>query len=136
VLTNKVLVLNSLFLSLQPSRRRDAERLHLSVEIAALDAEYLGRARHIALLLGQRPQNQVALELHYFEGLPLAEIAEVLGRPVGTIKSLLARGREMLREHLEELATSQELLASLVGELERWIGTLPELVRGQGEPTT
>ena len=79
---------------------------------------------------------QVALELHYFEGMPLAEIAEVLGRPVGTIKSLLARGREMLREHLEELATSQELLASLVGELERWIGTLPELVRGQADPTT
>ncbi len=78
---------------------------------------------------------QVALELHYFEGMPLAEIAEVLGRPLGTIKSLLSRAREMLREHLEELASSEELLTSIVGELERWMGGLPELVRGQ-EPTT
>ena len=74
---------------------------------------------------------QVALELHYFESLPLAEIAEVLGRPLGTIKSLLSRGREMLREYLEEVASSEELLTSIVGELDRWMTTLPELVRGQ-----
>ncbi|HEU0035655.1 MAG TPA: sigma-70 family RNA polymerase sigma factor [Kofleriaceae bacterium] len=78
---------------------------------------------------------QVALELHYFEGMPLAEIAEVLGRPLGTIKSLLSRGREMLREHLEAMAPGDELLASLVGELERWMSSLPELVRGQADPT-
>ncbi len=74
---------------------------------------------------------QVALELHYFEGMPLAEITEALGRPLGTIKSLLSRGRDMLRTILEELATSQELLTSIVGELDRWMTTLPELVGGQ-----
>ena len=36
------------------SRRRDAERLHLPIEVAALDAEHVGGARHVALLLGQR----------------------------------------------------------------------------------
>jgi RNA polymerase sigma-70 factor (ECF subfamily) len=74
---------------------------------------------------------QIALELHYFEGMPVAEIAGVLERPVGTIKSLLSRGREMLREYLEEIASSEELLTSIVGELDRWMSTLPELVRGQ-----
>jgi RNA polymerase sigma-70 factor, ECF subfamily len=74
---------------------------------------------------------QIALELHYFEGMPVAEIADVLERPVGTIKSLLSRGREMLREYLEEIASSEELLTSIVGELDRWMSTLPELVRGQ-----
>jgi RNA polymerase sigma factor (sigma-70 family) len=74
---------------------------------------------------------QFALELHYFESLPLAEIAEVLERPLGTIKSLLSRGREMLREYLEELASSEELITSIVGELDRWMSTLPELVGGQ-----
>ena len=76
---------------------------------------------------------QVALELHYFEGLQLTEIANVLERPLGTIKSLLSRGRELLREQLQQLATSEELLTSIVGELDRWMTTLPDLAHG--EPT-
>jgi len=74
---------------------------------------------------------QVALELHYFEGLPIAEIAEVLGRPVGTVKSLLSRGRDLLRARLEELAPSQELLISIGNELDRWMRTLPEVLGGE-----
>jgi len=134
---------NHLLMHLRTKLRADArfDPLTRSARDAGAGAVNLVARQQQQVLLATALQKlpidyQVALELHYFEGLPLAEIAEVLGRPVGTIKSLLARGREMLREHLEELATSQELLASLVGELERWIGTLPELVRGQGEPTT
>ncbi len=86
----------------------------------------------LARALQQLPVDyQIALELHYFEGMSLAEIAETLERPVGTVKSLLSRGRDLLRERLEEIATSEELLSSIVGELERWMTTLPELVRGQ-----
>jgi RNA polymerase sigma factor (sigma-70 family) len=69
---------------------------------------------------------QVALELQYFESLPLAEIAEVLDRPLGTIKSLVSRGRDLLRDKLEELAPSEELLASLASELDRWMSSLPD----------
>ena len=43
-------------------RRGDAERAHLAVEIAALDAERLGGARHVALLRGQHPQDVLLLE--------------------------------------------------------------------------
>ena len=68
---------------------------------------------------------QIALELFYFEAMPIAEIAEALERPVGTIKSLLSRGRELLRERIEATAGSEELLASVVGELDKWLGTLP-----------
>ena len=89
----------------------------------------------LALALQRLPIDyQVALELHYFEGMQLAEIAEVLGRPLGTIKSLLSRGREILREQLQEMVSSEELLGSLVGELERWMTTLPELVTRGQEP--
>ena len=89
----------------------------------------------LALALQRLPIDyQVALELHYFESLQLAEIAEVVGRPLGTIKSLLSRGREILREQLEEIATSEELLTSLVGELERWMTTLPDVVTHGQEP--
>jgi RNA polymerase sigma factor (sigma-70 family) len=69
---------------------------------------------------------QVALELQYFESLPLSEIAEVLDRPLGTIKSLVSRGRELLREQLEALAPPAELLASLHSELDRWMRSLPD----------
>src|SRR2546423_98945 len=46
-----------------PPRRRDPECFHLSVQVAALDAEHFGGARHVALLLGERAQNELALEL-------------------------------------------------------------------------
>lgn len=67
---------------------------------------------------------QIALELYYFETMQVGDIAEVLGRPSGTIKSLLARGRDQLRDRIAELALgSEELLTSIVGELDRWIAS-------------
>lgn len=75
---------------------------------------------------------QVALELHYFENMPVAEIAVALERPVGTVKSLLSRGRDLLREQLAALASTSELLTSVVGELERWVTSLPTVL---GDPS-
>jgi len=68
---------------------------------------------------------QIALELFYFEQMPIAEIAESLEKPVGTVKSLLSRGRDLLREKIETLAGSEELLASIVGEMDKWLGSMP-----------
>jgi RNA polymerase sigma-70 factor (ECF subfamily) len=39
--------------------------------------------------------------LRHVEGLPYAEVAEVLDRPVGTVKTHVHRGVRQLREHLE-----------------------------------
>lgn len=71
--------------------------------------------RVLASALQQLPVDyQVALELHYFEQLPVADIAAALERPAGTIKSLLSRGRDLLRTQLEHLAGDAEaLLGSL-----------------------
>ena len=41
--------------------------------------------------------------LHYFEGLSVAEIAQMLRVPEGTVKSQLSRGRALLRDMLEEV---------------------------------
>ncbi|MBX7080833.1 MAG: sigma-70 family RNA polymerase sigma factor [Nannocystaceae bacterium] len=46
---------------------------------------------------------QTTVELYYWEQLTLPEIATVLEVPVGTIKSRLARARDLLRRHLAEL---------------------------------
>ena len=56
-------------------RRRDPERAHLAIQVAALDVEDLGGARDVALLLGQRAQDVVALEA-------LARLVQRQHRPV------------------------------------------------------
>lgn len=80
------------------------------------------QSRALAVALQKLPVDyQVALELHYFDGLSVAEISEVVGKPAGTIKSLLSRGRDLLRERIAELVGDEVLVASLHGELDRWM---------------
>ncbi|HWL93519.1 MAG TPA: RNA polymerase sigma factor [Phycisphaerae bacterium] len=56
-------------------------------------------ARQAMLTLS--PKHQSVLALHYLEGLSVAQIAGSLGCREGTVKSRLARGRDALRERLE-----------------------------------
>jgi RNA polymerase sigma-70 factor, ECF subfamily len=49
------------------------------------------------------PDQRSVLELSYFEGLSLAEVAERLDTPLGTIKSRLARALTRLRQELRSL---------------------------------
>lgn len=45
---------------------------------------------------------QSALALHYLEEMNVEDVAQVLGCAIGTVKSRLARGRELLRPLLSE----------------------------------
>lgn len=42
------------------------------------------------------------MTLYYYEDLPVAEIARVLGVAQGTVKSRLGRARQRLKEQLQE----------------------------------
>ena len=64
--------------------------------------------------------HQIALELHYWEELTAAEIAEVLAIPLGTAKTRLYDGREHLKEQLRRLARSVEALQSTLDDLDQW----------------
>lgn len=64
-------------------------------------AEHLDQSSAVAGALAKVPHDfRVALVLRYVADLDYAEIAEVLGVPVGTVRSRLARGKEALAQHL------------------------------------
>ncbi len=53
--------------------------------------------------LAELPQAQrVAIVLHHVDGLSYPEVAEVLGRPVGTVKASVHRGLRRLRARVED----------------------------------
>jgi RNA polymerase sigma-70 factor (ECF subfamily) len=54
-----------------------------------------------AALLALEPEHQAVLSLHYLESLSLDDVGAVIGCPVGTVKSRLARARAAMREELE-----------------------------------
>jgi RNA polymerase sigma-70 factor (ECF subfamily) len=60
-----------------------------------IDAEHAQRA-----LLSIAPKYQAVLALYYLEGLPVKDVADILGCRVGTVKSRLARARDALRAAL------------------------------------
>ena len=57
---------------------------------------------HAMMLLDDK--YRIPVELYYIEGYKIHEIADILNRSEGTIKSQLARGRQQLRKYLESEA--------------------------------
>jgi len=54
-----------------------------------------------AALAGLNGRQRIVLVLHYIDELPVAEIADVLNIPPGTVKSRLHHGRAELKRRLE-----------------------------------
>ena len=64
--------------------------------------------------------DQVILELHYWEQLTTHQMAEVIGIPVGTVRGRLQRARARLEETIRRLAESPEDLSSTLARLDDW----------------
>lgn len=70
-------------------------------------------------------EDQVVLELMYFEGLSGSELASVLGVPEGTVRGRLARGKQRLRERVAVLLASAPQRPAVTPEqLDAWAASL------------
>jgi len=73
---------------------------------------------------------QVAIELYYWEGMSVREVAEVLEVAEGTVKSHLFRGREALRDAIEQVPASVGETASVRLMVQDWIDEVQLKVQG------
>jgi RNA polymerase sigma-70 factor (ECF subfamily) len=81
-------------------RRRRRRPMPADLEHAPPDARSdADRAQRALLALPAR--FQAVIVLHHLEGLGVEEVARAVGRPVGTVKSRLKRGRDAMRRELE-----------------------------------
>lgn len=65
-------------------------------------------------------EQQIVLELRYWEEMTSPEIAEVLDIPENTVRSRLSRAHASLKEAMERIATSPQELASTLDNLDEW----------------
>ena len=95
------LIVTAANLSKDLLRRRYRRELPLdSINVAAIPAREKPDLLPAVLALPQ--QYRVSIDLHYYEGYRVAEMAELLRKPQNTVKTWLRRGRKLLREHLNE----------------------------------
>ena len=95
-------------------------------------ARHRGQTRMLLEALASVPVDlQIALELHYLEGLRGPEIAEVLDIPEGTVRSRLRRGREQVIAQMTKLGAELEMQAT--DDFSRWASVLREHL---GEPAS
>ena len=81
-----------------PWRRRGCP-LEACTELPAPEREESGVWEAVGRL---PPRYRAVIHLYYYEGYQTAEIGEILGLPLGTVHTRLARGRAKLRDFLEE----------------------------------
>lgn len=108
------------------SRSRDRLEFH-PMEHSLMDTSTspsgaVGRSSEEELLrdaLRRIPMDlQIVLELHYWEEMTTAELAEVLEIPQGTVKSRMRRGREAVEQQLKNLTSDPQLRESTLSGLE------------------
>lgn len=81
--------------------------------ISQLDTE------EIAAAMARLPEEyRTVCTLYFVDDLAYQEIAEIVGRPIGTVRSRLHRGRKLLMQSLMALAVERGLVSEPVGGVE------------------
>lgn len=91
-------------------RRRALDRLGATETAPAVDPMEARDEEVRAAVRNLPTVERAAVVLHYFLGHPVSEVAAIVGRPVGTVKSDLYRARRRLRDALAlELAVTEDV---------------------------
>lgn len=110
-------------------RRRDLDRIDFEVsslaELAPTPrtriAAHEDRQRLLVALRDLPVEQQVLLELHYWEGIEIGALADIFESPAVTIRSRLHRARVALRERLaKEPAVAASHVADTLESLDAW----------------
>jgi RNA polymerase sigma-70 factor (sigma-E family) len=111
-------------LALDEGNRRSRRRSELRPDLSGLlevyqdadAAHVLGRVEASTDLLGALrglpPRQRAVLVLRYFDDLSEAEVADVMGCSVGTVKSTTSRALERLRREIEGTSAASDLPAN------------------------
>lgn len=105
---------------------RESAIVDLAPGLATLAVQRADQRLLVAALQHIPLELQVLLELYYWEELDVAELAEVLQIPTGTVKSRLSRGRSLLREQMERLPATAEEVESVRALLGDWVARVNE----------
>ncbi|MEM6994364.1 MAG: sigma-70 family RNA polymerase sigma factor [Myxococcota bacterium] len=95
----------------------------------ALPGNIEGYREQVLLLRALRRlpvDDQVALELFYWENMPSKEIAVVLDRPHATVRTQLRRARHRLDALIEELGHDARLVTSTTDAFDQWVAHVRE----------
>lgn len=95
---------------------------------SAIVAKHKDQERLLAALRRIPMDLQIALELHYWEGMTTAEIGEVLGIPHGTASSRVRRAKESLLRALGQTLGGAAVPSE--EDLDAWANGLRALVLG------
>lgn len=93
-----------------------------------------GRAQQRLLLDGLRRiplDAQIILELHYWDEMSTAELAEAMGIPRNTVKTRMRRARQLLEAKMKELSDDPSLVASTTYDLDRWARSIRAQARAE-----
>ena len=114
------------------SQRRDREMLDFSVtslqDLATTPTGRIARGQdHDRLLQALRTmpvEQQVLLELHYWEDMSIAELAEIFEIAGGAMRGRLFRARKALRERMEALADTPRASDASADDFDAWARSL------------
>lgn len=70
------------------------------------------------------PELQMVVQLYYWDGMPTAEIGEVVEIPASTVTTRLARARELVKRNLAGMRLPPKLHASIVCDVPGWTRSL------------
>lgn len=123
------------------SKRRHGDRIDFGVtsvfDLSPSPSVIVAQHREQRLLLEALRRipvdHQVVLELYYWERLPAAEVAQIVGVPEGTARTRIRRAKQLLEEQMRAVAETGDPLQSTLIDLEGWAASLRERLSGGGD---